>query len=82
MPSIGDVFIRRPDFGPVEYAQVIGVYEEAARIKHIRFRLYYGYQEKNEDLGERTLAIDLFSKRFTRRMEEPSGSAVTAEAAE
>ena len=63
-PTVGDVFYRKPEHGPVEYAQVIGVYEEEARIAHIRFRLFYGYQDKTAELGERTLAADLFGRRF------------------
>jgi hypothetical protein len=74
-PAAGDVFFRRTEHSPVEYARVLGVYEEAAEIRHVRFRLFYGYQDKTEDLGERTLAADLFARRFPRRME-------TAETAE
>lgn len=73
-PAVGDVFYHRPEHGPVEYAQVIGVYEEAAGIFHIRFRLVYGYQDKTAELGERTLAAALFGKRFTHKM-ETAGSA-------
>ena len=36
----GDVFYRKPDHGPIEYAQVIGVYEEEARIAHVRPPLF------------------------------------------
>ncbi|MGB0631449.1 MAG: hypothetical protein ACPGRZ_12230 [Alphaproteobacteria bacterium] len=73
VPAIGDVYIRKPDHGPIEYAQVIGVYEEEARIAHVRFRLFYGYQDKTAELGERTLAADLFGRRFPRMMPtEPS----------
>ena len=68
-PEVGDVFVCRTETGPIEYAQVIGVYEEAAQIKHIRFRLVYGYQTKTAEMGERTLAAELFHKRFTRRLE-------------
>lgn len=73
-PVVGDVYYRRPEHGPVEYAQVIGVYEEAAGIFHVRFQLHYGYQDKTEALGERTLAAALFAKRFTRKL-ETAGSA-------
>lgn len=68
LPVVGEVYARRPEIGPVEYAQVIGVYKEAAEIHHVRFRLAYGYQEKVEDLGERTLAVALFQKRFTQHV--------------
>ena len=68
-PEVGDVFVCRIENGPVEHAQVIGVYEEAAQIEHIRFRLVYGYQTKTAEMGERTLAAELFHKRFTRRLE-------------
>lgn len=68
-PEVGDVYMRKPEVGPIEYAQVIGAYEEAAGILHIRFRLVYGYQDKTAEMGERTLAVALFSKRFTRRLE-------------
>tara|TARA_R110002072_G_scaffold9181_14_gene45189 strand:- start:2499 stop:2792 length:294 start_codon:yes stop_codon:yes gene_type:complete len=69
-PAVGDVFVCRVENGPIEYAQVIGVYEEAAQIEHIRFRLVYGYQDKTAEMGERTLAAELFHKRFARRMED------------
>ena len=68
-PEVGDLFIHQPAGKPVEYAEVIGVYTEAAQIRHIRFRLYFGYQDKTEDLGEKTLSAALFSKRFQRRLE-------------
>ena len=68
-PDVGDVFVLKGETGPIEYAQVIGVYEEAAQIEHIRFRLVYGYQDKTAEMGERTLAAELFYKRFTRRLE-------------
>ncbi len=68
-PEIGDVFVCRTENGPIEYAQIIGVYQEAAQIEHIRFRLVYGYQTKTAEMGERTLAAELFHKRFTRRLE-------------
>tara|TARA_R110000868_G_scaffold100722_3_gene277094 strand:+ start:20443 stop:20736 length:294 start_codon:yes stop_codon:yes gene_type:complete len=68
-PAVGDVFVWKGETGPIEYAQVIGVYEEAAQIEHIRFRLVYGYQDKTAEMGERTLAAELFHKRFTRRLE-------------
>ena len=68
-PEVGDVFVCRIENGPVEYAQVIGVHEEAAQIEHIRFRLVYGYQTQTAEMGERTLAAELFYKRFTRRLE-------------
>lgn len=68
LPAIGEVYAHRQETGPVEYAQVIGVYKEAAEIHHIRFRLAYGYQEKVEELGERTLAASLFQKRFTQHV--------------
>jgi hypothetical protein len=70
-PKEGDIFYYRPDMGPVEYAQVIGVYTEAADIRHVRFRLVYGYKEKHEDLGEKTLAAALFCKRFQNRLNAP-----------
>jgi hypothetical protein len=66
-PEVGDVFVCRTENGPIEYVQVIGVYEEAAQIEHIRFRLVYGYQDKTAEMGERTLAGELFRKRVTRR---------------
>lgn len=66
-PEIGDVFYRQPEHGPVEYAEVIGVYMEAAEIRHVRFRLVYGYKDKSAELGERTLAAELFYRRFDRR---------------
>jgi hypothetical protein len=65
-PEVGDVFVCRTENGPLEYAQVIGVFEEAAPIEHIRFRLVYGYQHKTAQMGERTLAADAASKPRTR----------------
>ena len=70
-PKEGDIFYHRPEMGPVEYAQVIGVYTEAAEIRHVRFRLIYGYKEKHQDLGEKTLAAALFFKRFHKRLNTP-----------
>ena len=70
-PKEGDIFYHRPNMGPVEYTQVIGVYTEAAEIRHVRFRLIFGYKEKHEDLGEKTLAAALFSKRFQKRLNVP-----------
>lgn len=64
-PEVGDVFVHRPEYGPIEYAQVIGVYVEAADIQHVRFRLVYGYKDKTAELGERTLAASLFHKHYT-----------------
>lgn len=69
LPEVGEVYALQPEIGPVEYAEIIGVYKEAAEISHVRFRLYYGYQDKTAELGERTLAATLFHKRFTRRIQ-------------
>lgn len=74
-PAVGEVFVWKGETGPIEYAQIIGVYEEAAEIEHIRFRLVYGYQDKTAEMGERTLAAELFYKRFTRRLETPTAEA-------
>lgn len=68
-PAVGDVFYRQPENGPVEYAQIIGVYTEAAEIQHVRFRLVYRYKDKTAELGERTLAASHFHKRFDRQIE-------------
>lgn len=68
LPEVGEVYIYRPEIGPVEYAEVVGVYKEAADIGHIRFRLHYGYQDKTIELGERTLAASLFHRRFAHRI--------------
>lgn len=73
-PEVGDIFIHKPEYGPIEYAQVIGVYTEAADIQHIRFRLVYGYQDKTAELGERTLAAALFHKRFNRRPKQEAAA--------
>ena len=81
IPETGDVFVRQPEYGPVEYAQVIGVYTEEARIAHVRFRLFYGYQDKTAELGERTLAADLFGRRFPERVEQNRSTDETSEAA-
>lgn len=76
-PVAGDVFVGKGETGPTEYAQVIGVYEEAAQIEHIRFRLVYGYRDKTAEMGERTLAAELFYKRFTRRLQNTDTEAAT-----
>jgi hypothetical protein len=68
MPTVGEIYAHQPERGPVEYAEVIGVYKEAADILHVRFRLYYGYQDKTTELGERTLALSLFNRRFTQHL--------------
>jgi hypothetical protein len=65
---VGDFFIPQLEHDPVEYAQVIWAYEEEARIAHVRFRLFYGYQDKTTGLGERTLAADLLGRHFPRMM--------------
>lgn len=39
VPALGDVLVRRPEYGPLEYADVIGRYDEEARIAHVRLRL-------------------------------------------
>lgn len=77
-PAVGDVYVWQGETGPVEYAQIIGVYVEAAHIEHIRFRLVYGYQDKTAEMGERTLAAELFHKRFARRLDS-GGSEAAAE---
>ncbi len=46
VPAVGDILVRRPEYGPLEYAEVIGRYDEEAQIAHVRLWLYFGYQAK------------------------------------
>ena len=74
VPALGEFYVHYPEHGPVEYAEVIGVYKEAAEILHVRFRLVYGYQDKTTELGERTLAVALFNRRFTQHLKRDAAA--------
>ena len=66
--SAGAVFRHRPDYGPPEYAEVIDVGSDPVGIRHVRFRLYFGYRDKTVEAGERTLAAVAFARRFAERI--------------
>lgn len=69
--SPGAVFRHRPDYGAVEYAEVIDVGDDPVGIRHVRFRLYFGYRDKTVEAGERTLAAVAFARRFAERIARP-----------
>lgn len=64
----GALFRHRPGYGPVEYAEVIDTGVDPVGIRHVRFRLFFGYRDKTVDAGERTLAANIFSNRFGERI--------------
>lgn len=64
----GALFRHRSDYGPVEYAEVIDTGVDPVGIRHIRFRLFFGYRDKTVDAGERTLAAIAFTNRFNERV--------------
>ena len=64
----GALFRHRPGYGPVEYAEVIDTGVDPVGIRHVRFRLFFGYRDKTVDAGERTLAAHTFSNRFGERV--------------
>ena len=64
----GALFRHRPGYGPVEYAEVIDTGVDPVGIRHIRFRLFFGYRDKTVDAGERTLAVNAFTSRFDERV--------------
>lgn len=66
--SSGALFRHRPGYGPVEYAEVIDTGVDPVGIRHIRFRLFFGYRDKTVDAGERTLAALAFTNRFNERV--------------
>jgi hypothetical protein len=70
--SAGALFRRRPPFGPVEYAEIIDVAVDPVGIRHVRFRLVFGYRDKAVEAGERTLAVAAFTSRFGERIERPA----------
>jgi hypothetical protein len=65
----GEVYAHEAVGRSVELAQVIDTATDEFGIRHVHFRLYYRYQFKTMEAGERTLAIDTFTARFTRRLE-------------
>ena len=64
----GAVYAHEIPGRSVELAEVIDSATDEFGIRHIRFRLYYRYQYKIMEAGERTLAVEAFSERFTRRV--------------
>ena len=66
--SSGALFRHRPGYGPVEYAEVIDTGVDPVGIRHVRFRLFFGYRDKTVEAGERTLAAITFSNRFGERI--------------
>jgi hypothetical protein len=66
--SSGALFRNRPGYGPVEYAEVIDSGVDPVGIRHVRFRLFFGYRDKTVDAGERTLAQLAFTSRFNERV--------------
>ena len=64
----GALFRNRPGYGPVEYAEVIDSGVDPVGIRHVRFRLFFGYRDKTVDAGERTLAQMAFTNRFSERV--------------
>jgi hypothetical protein len=65
----GEVYAHEAVGRTVELAQVTDTATDEFGIRHIHFRLYYRYQYKIMEAGERTLAIEAFTGRFTRRLE-------------
>ena len=66
--SSGALFRHRPGYGPVEYAEVIDTGVDPVGIRHVRFRLFFGYRDKTVEAGERTLAAIAFAHRFEERI--------------
>lgn len=64
----GAVFRGQPAAGPLEYAEIVDVSEDPLGIRHVRFRLVFGYREKAVDAGERTLSAAAFARRFGERI--------------
>ena len=67
--SSGALFRRRPEYGPVEYAEVIDVATDPSGIRHVRFQLAFAYRDKTLDAGERTLSAGAFATRFNERID-------------
>lgn len=65
----GALFRHRPGYGPVEYAEVIDVAVDPGGIRHVRFRLVFGYRDKTVEAGERMLAAAAFAHRFDERVD-------------
>jgi hypothetical protein len=47
-----------------EVAEIIGTKTDELGVGHVRFRLFYRYQDRTMDAGERTLALAAFLGRF------------------
>jgi len=77
----GALYRHRPGYGPVEYAEVIDVAVDPGGIRHVRFRLIFGYRDKTVEAGERMLAAAAFTHRFDERVERPHAGAGAADAA-
>jgi len=65
----GEVYTHEAEGRSVELAQVTNTATDEFGIRHVHFRLYYRYQYKTMEAGERTLAMAAFTGRFTRRLE-------------
>jgi hypothetical protein len=76
----GALFRHRPGYGPVEYAEVIDTGVDPVGIRHVRFRLFFGYRDKMVDVGERTLAAHIFSNRFGERISRHAARGAAASA--
>lgn len=66
----GAVFSSHAPGRASELAEVIVVRRDEFGIGHVHFRLYFQYQDKVQDAGDRTLAVAAFHQRFTRRQDD------------
>ena len=82
MPETGAVFAHHTAAGPTEFARILDTVPDTLGIRHVRFELFYQYRFKIMEAGERTLALPVFRKRFTRPVdldaEEPETPAADA----
>ena len=62
----GTLYRHITDTNMTELASVIDTKTDEFGIRHIRFLLAYQYQHRVIEAGERTLAIAVFAKRFSR----------------
>jgi len=62
----GTLYRNVTDTNMTELASVIDTRTDEFGIRHIRFLLAYQYQHRIIEAGERTLAIAVFAKRFSR----------------
>jgi hypothetical protein len=66
----GAIFSSHAPGRAAELAQVIGVRRDEFGIGHVHFRLFFQYQDKVQDAGDRTLAVAAFRQRFTQRRDD------------